>query len=82
MEVLCRLEPRHRQVLVELYYRGHSVTEAAARLGVPSETVKSRTYYALRRLKLLLEEAGAADRAADELAPVREDLAVPGGGES
>jgi RNA polymerase sigma-70 factor, ECF subfamily len=58
MEVLAELAPHHRQVLVEVYYRGHSVAEAAANLDVPQGTVKSRTYYALRQLKLLLEERG------------------------
>jgi RNA polymerase sigma-70 factor (ECF subfamily) len=58
MEVLAELAPHHRQVLVEVYYRGHSVAEAADRLGIPVGTVKSRTYYALRQLKLLLEERG------------------------
>jgi RNA polymerase sigma-70 factor (ECF subfamily) len=58
MEVLAELAPHHRQVLVEVYYRGHSVAEAADKLGIPVGTVKSRTYYALRQLKLLLEERG------------------------
>jgi len=52
------LSPEHRSVLVETYYRGHSVAEAAAALGVPAGTVKSRTYYALRALRLALEERG------------------------
>ena len=52
------LSPEHRSVLVETYYRGRSVAEAAAALGVPAGTVKSRTYYALRALRLALEERG------------------------
>lgn len=83
MEALCQLDLRHRQVLVEVYYRGHSVTEAAARLGVPPETVKVRTYYALRRLRLLLEEGGSVPAVSDdEVATVRGDVPVLGGGES
>lgn len=55
---LRALSPAHRRVLVETYYRGRSVAEAAAVLGVPQGTVKSRTYYALRALRLALEERG------------------------
>ena len=48
----------HRAVLLECYYRGRPVAEVARRLGVPQGTVKSRTHYALRALKLALEEMG------------------------
>jgi RNA polymerase sigma-70 factor (ECF subfamily) len=57
-EALDSLSSQHREVLVEVYYRGRSVAEAAEVLGVPAGTVKSRTYYALRALKLTLEEKG------------------------
>ncbi|MEV5570941.1 sigma-70 family RNA polymerase sigma factor [Spirillospora sp. NPDC052269] len=59
-EALSDLSPVHRAVLVETYYRGRSVTEAARALGIPPGTVKSRTYYALRALRLALEERGLA----------------------
>jgi RNA polymerase sigma-70 factor (ECF subfamily) len=36
------------------------VREASAKLGIPPGTVKSRTYYALRALKLALQERGLA----------------------
>jgi RNA polymerase sigma-70 factor (ECF subfamily) len=52
------LTPEHRAALIETYYRGRSVAEAARSLGVPEGTVKSRTYYALRNLKTALEERG------------------------
>jgi RNA polymerase sigma-70 factor (ECF subfamily) len=59
-EALTRLSTDHRAVLLECYYRGRSVSEAALRLGVPPGTVKSRTHYALRALKLALEELGVS----------------------
>jgi len=51
LDALDHLSPEHRDVLVELYYRGRSVTEAAQVLGVPPGTVKSRSYYALRAMR-------------------------------
>jgi RNA polymerase sigma-70 factor (ECF subfamily) len=59
-EALSTLSPEHRAVLLECYYRGDSVAEAAQRLGVPEGTVKSRTHYALRALRLALEEMGVS----------------------
>jgi RNA polymerase sigma-70 factor (ECF subfamily) len=59
-QALESLSAEHRAVLLETYYRGRSVAEAAQALGVPAGTVKSRTYYALRALKLALEERGLA----------------------
>ncbi|KIF71451.1 RNA polymerase sigma factor [Streptomyces sp. AcH 505] len=44
------LSPEHRAVLVQIYFRGLSVGEAAAVLDIPAGTVKSRSYYALRAL--------------------------------
>jgi RNA polymerase sigma-70 factor, ECF subfamily len=57
-DALASLSAAHREVLVETYYLGASVQEAATRLGVPAGTVKSRAYYALRELRLRLEEQG------------------------
>jgi RNA polymerase sigma-70 factor, ECF subfamily len=56
---LRSLSREHREVLLECYYRGASVADAAARLGVPPGTVKSRTHYALRALRASLDEMGA-----------------------
>ncbi|MEW1722462.1 sigma-70 family RNA polymerase sigma factor [Streptomyces sp. NPDC093109] len=44
------LSGEHRAVLVQIYFRGLGVNEAARVLGIPPGTVKSRTYYALRAL--------------------------------
>nr|WP_202512010.1 sigma-70 family RNA polymerase sigma factor [Streptomyces sp. SID3343] len=57
-EAMAALSPEHRAVLLETYYRGSSVADAAKVLGVPEGTVKSRTYYALRALRVALEERG------------------------
>jgi RNA polymerase sigma-70 factor, ECF subfamily len=57
-EALTHLSREHRDVLLECYYRGRPVADAARRLGVPEGTVKSRTHYALRALRLALEELG------------------------
>lgn len=55
-EALASLDPDLREVLVETYYRGRSVAEAAAALGISEGTVKSRTLYALKELRLTLQE--------------------------
>lgn len=46
----------HRRVLVEVFYHGRTAHEAAAALGIPEGTVKSRTHYALRALALVTEK--------------------------
>jgi len=51
MDALDTLSDEHRDVLVELYFKGSNVAEAAQVLGVPPGTVRSRTYYALRALR-------------------------------
>ena len=57
-DALERLSPDHRRVIVECFYRGRSVADTARTIGVPEGTVKSRTHYALRALRLALEELG------------------------
>jgi RNA polymerase sigma-70 factor (ECF subfamily) len=55
---LRTLSSEHRQVLFEGYFRGASVAEAAASLGVPAGTVKSRTHYALHALRQAIDAMG------------------------
>lgn len=57
-DALADLPSHHRDVLLQTYYLGRSVSEAAAALKVPEGTVKSRAYYALRQLGILLQERG------------------------
>jgi RNA polymerase sigma-70 factor, ECF subfamily len=57
-EALQALSAAHRDVLVELYFRDRSVADTARTLGIPDGTVRSRAYYALRGLKLALQERG------------------------
>lgn len=52
------LPPHHREVLVETFFRGRSVAEAAQVLGIPQGTVKSRAFHALRALRRTLVEGG------------------------
>jgi RNA polymerase sigma-70 factor (ECF subfamily) len=51
---VAKLSPEHREVIREIYFEDRSVAEVAQRIGVPTGTVKSRTYYALRALKAAL----------------------------
>jgi RNA polymerase sigma-70 factor, ECF subfamily len=57
-DALTRLTPDHRAVLEQCYFQGRSTAEAARVLGVPEGTVKSRAHYALRALRLALQEMG------------------------
>ncbi len=60
-EAMRRIGEQHRRVLVETYYRGRPYAEVAEELGVPEGTVKSRVYYGLRALRIVLEEMGYED---------------------
>jgi RNA polymerase sigma-70 factor, ECF subfamily len=55
---LTTLTPDHRQVLYEIFYRGHTARQAATTLGIPEGTVKSRTFYALRALAAAITDTG------------------------
>ncbi|HEV7769868.1 MAG TPA: sigma-70 family RNA polymerase sigma factor [Solirubrobacterales bacterium] len=60
-EAMRRIGDEHRRVLLETYFRGRPYAEVAAELGVPEGTVKSRVYYGLRALRVVLEEMGYDD---------------------
>ena len=57
-DAMRKLTDSHREILHYSYYLGLSVEETSSLLQVPAGTVKSRTYYALRALRVLLEEMG------------------------
>ena len=57
-EALRRIGDDHRRVVLETYYGRRPYSEVAVMLGIPEGTVKSRVYYALRALRLALEEMG------------------------
>jgi RNA polymerase sigma-70 factor (ECF subfamily) len=67
-EALDRLSPEHRDVLVEIYYRGHTAAEAAGRLGVAEGTVKSRAHYALKSLRALYARRSDSNASLQEVA--------------
>ena len=52
----------HRQMLELSHGQDRKQTEIAELLGLPLGTVKSRTYYALRALRLALQERGIQER--------------------
>jgi RNA polymerase sigma-70 factor (ECF subfamily) len=55
---LERLTPDHRQVIRMAHFQGLTLREISERTGIPLGTIKSRTSYALRGLRLALEEMG------------------------
>ncbi len=57
---LCieRLSREHREVIDLVYYHEKKIEEIAVILGVPENTVKTRMFYARKRLSEILREAG------------------------
>jgi RNA polymerase sigma-70 factor (ECF subfamily) len=53
---LARLSPEHREVIRLAHYGGLTLREISEQKGIPLGTVKSRTSYALRTLRLILDE--------------------------
>lgn len=56
-EALCKLSNEHREVLDLVYYHGRSVRETAEIVGVGEPTVKTRMFYARKRLAGLMSAA-------------------------
>jgi len=57
-DALSAISREHRVVIVSAYYLGRSIADIAAEQGIPEGTVKSRLHYALRGLRLALQERG------------------------
>ena len=55
---IAQLSTDHRAVIDLVYYHGKSVEEAAEILGVPHNTVKTRTFYARRKIGELYAKSG------------------------
>ena len=54
-----RLSPEHREVINLVYRHEKSVNEVAKIVGVPCNTIKTRLFYARRRIAAFLKEAAA-----------------------
>ncbi len=55
---LNQLSPEHREIVDLVYYHEKSVEEAAEIVGVPKNTVKTRMFYARKRIAELYLQAG------------------------
>ena len=55
---LAVLSPEHREVIDLVYYHEKTVQEVAEIVGIPEATVKTRMFYARKRLSELLKTAG------------------------
>ncbi|MCU1475716.1 MAG: polymerase sigma factor [Subtercola sp.] len=60
-DALASLSYDHRSAIVGAYYLGQTVAEIARTEDVPEGTIKSRLHYALRALKLALQERGVTE---------------------
>jgi RNA polymerase sigma-70 factor, ECF subfamily len=56
-KALTRLSPEHREIIDLVYYHAKSVDECAQILSIPAATVKTRMFYARRKLAELVKDA-------------------------
>ena len=59
---LSALDQLSREVIVLYYYEEMPVREVAKTLGILEGTVKSRLYFARRKLKKILQEGGRCEK--------------------
>ena len=57
-QCLAGLSAQHREIVDLVYYHDKSVEEVAQIVGIPENTVKTRMFYARKRLAELLKAAG------------------------
>ena len=61
VRLMSQLTTEHREVLRLTYFEDKSVKEVASLLGISENTVKTRMFYARKRLAQLLEKAGIVE---------------------
>jgi len=57
-QCLSKPSAEHREIIDLVYYHEKSVEEVAGIVGIPQATVKTRTFYARKKLSELLKEQG------------------------
>jgi RNA polymerase sigma-70 factor, ECF subfamily len=57
-QCMTRLSADHREIIDLVYYHEKSVEEVAEIVGIPEATVKTRMFYARKKLSELLKEQG------------------------
>jgi RNA polymerase sigma-70 factor, ECF subfamily len=57
-QCLTKLSAEHREIIDLVYYHEKSVEEVAGIVGIPEATVKTRMFYARKKLSELLKERG------------------------
>ena len=61
---LARLSPAHREIIDLVYYHQRTIAEVAEIISAPQATVKTRMFYARKRLISLLADEGIGSAAA------------------
>jgi len=56
---LAALSPEHREIIDLVYYQEMTIKQIADLLAIPENTVKTRMFYARKRLAALVEAAGS-----------------------
>jgi len=56
------LSPAHRQIIDLVYYHEKSISDVAEIVGIPEATVKTRMFYARRKLAELVQAAKARSK--------------------